>query len=41
MIEAWLILHRGHEFRLLSETFLDEVDPECRFSEIDTSKMKV
>lgn len=37
VLERWLILHRGHELRVVSEPFLDRVDPDGRIRYVDSA----
>ena len=38
VLERWHIVHRGHEVRLVSEPFLDEVDPEGQLHYCDSAE---
>ena len=37
IIQRFLILHRGHELRVLPDAFLDRADPERNLSVVDTA----
>ncbi len=37
VLERWHILHRGHEVRLVSESFLERVDPEGQLQYYDSA----
>ncbi len=38
VVERWQIIHRGHEVRLLSESYLNAVDPEGSLHYIDSAE---